>query len=75
MLHARENTLTKDKYAKYQMFKLLAAFGMSVIGFIGYLASPQGDAERKPGEQGMWLNGVKITKWHAIILWMGFFNW
>jgi hypothetical protein len=74
---AQAGTLSKQKYVKYQLLKMASAFGMSVIGFIGYLASaPSVDGENKHvGEQGLWINGIKINKWQGLLLWVSFFNW
>ncbi|KAF1830378.1 hypothetical protein BDW02DRAFT_507669 [Decorospora gaudefroyi] len=69
-------TLTKQKYAKYQMLKMTSAFGMSVVGFIAYLATaPVVEDKSHAGEQGMWLNGIKVNKWQGLMLWLNFFNW
>jgi hypothetical protein len=69
-------TLSKQKYVKYQLLKMAAAFGMSIVGFIGHVASTpaEGDAHRA-GEQGLWISGVKINKWQGLLLWLNFFNW
>jgi hypothetical protein len=75
---AQAGTLSKQKYVKYQLLKMASAFGLSVIGFIGYLASaPHVDdpAERHPGTQGLWINGIKINKWQGLLIWVNFFNW
>jgi hypothetical protein len=68
-------TLTKDRYAKYQLWKLLAGFAMYFIGFIGFVASPGGNEHQKGNEQGLWLNGVKCTSLHSSIIWLNVFNW
>jgi magnesium-transporting ATPase (P-type) len=75
--HAAAGTLSKQRYAKYQVLKMLAAIGMSIVGFIGYLASApaEADQDKHSGEQGMWLNGVKIGKWQSLLLWINFCNW
>ncbi|KAH7366593.1 hypothetical protein BKA66DRAFT_425078 [Pyrenochaeta sp. MPI-SDFR-AT-0127] len=74
-IRAINGTLTKDKYVKYQLFKIIAAAGLYVVGFIGHVASPGGNDVQKPGEQGLWIGGVKINKWQGLIIWMNFFNW
>lgn len=73
---AAAGTLSKQKYVKYQILKMAAAFGMSIIGFIGHVASTptEGDAHRA-GQQGLWISGVKINKWQGLLLWLNFFNW
>lgn len=76
--NAEAGTLSKQKYVKYQVLKMVAAIGMSFIGFIGYLASAPAEADQDvhhPGTQGMWLNGVKIGRWQGLLLWLNFFNW
>lgn len=75
---AEAGTLSKQKYAKYQMLKMASAFGMSIVGFIGYVSSAPAAADQdrqRPGEQGMWMNGVKIGTWQGMLLWLNFFNW
>lgn len=73
---AAQGILTKDKYVKYQLFKIIAAGGLYIIGFIAHLATPTGEKDvRRPGEQGLWIGEVKVNKWQAIIMWMSFFNW
>jgi hypothetical protein len=73
---AIDGTLSKQKYVKYQLFKMAAAFGMSIIGFIGHIASTpaQGDAHYA-GERGLWISGIKINTWQGMLLWLNFFNW
>lgn len=76
--HAEAGTLSKQKYAKYQVLKMVAAIGMSIIGFIGYIASAPAKAdqdEHYSGQEGLWLNGVKIGRWQSLLLWLNFFNW
>jgi hypothetical protein len=69
-------TLSKQKYVKYQLLKMAAAFGMAVVGFVGYLASaPTNGDKQHVGEQGLWLNGIKVNRWQGLILWLNFFNW
>ncbi|KAG9190433.1 hypothetical protein G6011_08521 [Alternaria panax] len=69
-------TLSKQKYVKYQLFKMAAAFGMSIVGFIGHVASTPTDGDaHHTGEQGLWISGVKINKWQGLLLWLNFFNW
>jgi hypothetical protein len=73
---AAAGTLSKEKYVKYQLFKMAAAFGMSIIGFIGHVAStPAEGDEHRVGEQGLWISGIKINKWQGLLLWLNFFNW
>jgi hypothetical protein len=73
---AQEGTLSKQKYVKYQLCKMAGAFGMSIIGFIAYVASSPSEGDKRfPGDQGLWLNGVKIDRWQGMILWLSFFNW
>lgn len=74
-IRAGNGTLTKDKYVKYQLFKLIAAAGLYVVGFIAFLASSGGNERQRPGEQGLWIGGVKINKWHGMIIWLNIFNW
>ncbi|CAA9957160.1 hypothetical protein P3342_000906 [Pyrenophora teres f. teres] len=72
-----DGTLSKQKYVKYQLFKMAAAIGLSVVGFIGHLASaPHGAGQgQKTGERGTWINGVRINTWMGLMLWINFFNW
>jgi len=75
-IRAKQGTLTKDKYIKYQLLKIFAAVGMSVLAFIASAATPKGPIDTKiPGQQGLWIGGVKVNKWQGMILWMVFFNW
>ncbi|KAJ4374851.1 hypothetical protein N0V83_001929 [Neocucurbitaria cava] len=71
---AANGTLGKDKYVKYQLFKIFAAAGLYVVGFVAFLASSGGNDTRKPGEQGLWIGGVKVNKWQGMIFWIHFFN-
>lgn len=73
---AAQGILSKDKYVKYQLFKIIAAAGLYFVGFIAHLASSSGEKEVKhPGEQGLWIGNVKVNRWQGMILWMNFFNW
>jgi hypothetical protein len=73
---ARTGTLTKQKYIKYQIFKMVAAFGLSFVGFIMWIAScPKEQRSLKPGESGLILGGVKINRYQGWILWIHTFNW
>jgi hypothetical protein len=73
---AQAGTLSKQKYVKYQLLKMASAFGLSVVGFIGYLASvPHVKDGRHHGEQGLWINGIKVNTWQGLLLWLNFFNW
>jgi hypothetical protein len=74
-IRAQNGTLTKKVYVKYQIIKLGSALALSVVGFIGHLASSGGDDARKPGQQGVWVGGVKLNKWHGMIILMNVFNW
>jgi hypothetical protein len=74
---AVQGILTKDKYAKYQLYKLLAAFAMGTVGWIMSLALSGGDTtnhQPKAGN-GLWLNGVKVNSFHWIIIWTNALNW
>lgn len=74
---AAAGTLSKQKYVKYQLFKMAAAIGLSVVGFIAHLASvPGNDGQgQKTGERGLWINGVRVNTWMGLMLWINFFNW
>ncbi|KAJ4359159.1 hypothetical protein N0V95_002411 [Ascochyta clinopodiicola] len=72
---AARGALTKDKYAKYQLWKIGAGFVMNSVGFVAFLVSPGGHDEQKPHENGMWIKGVKINTLQSIILWLSTFNW
>jgi hypothetical protein len=77
-IRAQAGTLSKQKYVKYQLLKMASAFGLSVVGFIGYLASaPHVDEGqgRHHAEQGLWINGIKVNRWQGLLLWLNFFNW
>jgi hypothetical protein len=68
-------SLTKDKYAKYQLVKMISAVGFAVVGFILFVITPNGHDTQEKGEQGLWMNGVKVNRYQGWILWMHFFNW
>jgi hypothetical protein len=72
---AAKGALTKDKYVKYQLLKMISAVGLYIIGFIAFVATPNGHDTQKVGEQGLWMNGVKVNRYQGWILWMHFFNW
>ncbi|RAR10730.1 hypothetical protein DDE82_001121 [Stemphylium lycopersici] len=75
---AAAGTLTRQKYAKYQLLKMAAAFGMSFVAFIAGVASAPAEGEqdvKRPGEQGLWISGVKIGVWQGLLMWLGVFNW
>lgn len=73
---AAQGTLTKDKYIKYQLLKIFAALGLSVVAFVASAATPKGPVDvKKPGDQGLWIGGIKVNKWQGMILWLVFFNW
>lgn len=72
---AAQGILTKDKYAKYQLWKLAAGFAMYFVAFIGFVATPSGNEQLGRNENGLVMNGNKITTFHSIILWTSTFNW
>lgn len=72
---AAQGLLTKDKYAKYQLWKIAAGFCTYFIGFIGFVATPGGDEKLGRNENGLIMNGVKINTFQSIILWTNTFNW
>lgn len=72
---AAQGVLTKDKYAKYQLWKLAAGFAMYFIAFIGFVATPGGNEQLGRHENGLVMNGVKINTFQSIILWTSTFNW
>lgn len=73
---AHKGLLSKDKYVKYQLFKIISAFGLYFVGFILYIASTlPGHGDQTPVSRGLFLGGVKINKYRGIILAMHFFNW
>lgn len=72
---ATQGVLTKDKYAKYQLWKIAAGFALYFVAFIGFAVTPGGKEKLGPHESGMIMNGVKITTFHSIILWTSTFNW
>jgi hypothetical protein len=74
---AARGILTKDKYAKYQLWKIIAGFVMYFIGFIAFVASPggEGDKSGRTHGNGLWIKGVKCNTLHSIILWLNTFNW
>ncbi|KAH8724457.1 hypothetical protein GQ44DRAFT_618221 [Phaeosphaeriaceae sp. PMI808] len=75
-LAAAQNALTKDKYTKYQLFKIISAFGVYFVGFIVSMifVHPASDPHG-PNEQGFWLGGVKVNRGQGCILWLHVFNW
>ena len=73
---ALKGELTKSKYVKYQVIKLASAFGLSIVGFIAFVAStPQNGERLRPGEQGLVFFGVKVNKYQGWSMWLNFFNW
>jgi hypothetical protein len=73
---AAKGLLSKDKYAKYQLWKIAAGFVMGFIAFIAFVVSPGGVEERKrPNENGMWIKGVKINTFQCMIIWLNTFSW
>jgi uncharacterized membrane protein len=72
---ARTGQLTKQKYVKYQVFKMIAAIGMYIVAFIAFLASTPSKPESHSRSQGLYIGGVHINKYQGWILWMHFFNW
>jgi len=73
---AAKGLLTKDKYVKYQLFKMISAVGLYIVGFILFVASsPSGNGEQTPVSHGLYLGGVRINRYRGWILWMHFFNW
>jgi len=73
---ALKGELTKSKYVKYQVIKLASAFGLSIVGFIAFVAStPQNPERLRPGEQGLVFFGVKVNRYQGWIMWLNFFNW
>jgi len=72
---AAQGVLTKDKYVKYQFWKIAAGFSTYFVAFIGFLASPHGDEKLGRNENGLIMNGVKINNFQSIILWTNTFNW
>lgn len=73
---AREAALTKEKYVKYALLKLFAAFGLAFVGFVLDIVSSDGECDKKrPGETGLWLRCIKVNKWQGMILWLNVFNW
>ncbi|KAF1923436.1 uncharacterized protein M421DRAFT_104425 [Didymella exigua CBS 183.55] len=67
--------LTKDKYAKYQLWKIAAGFVMYFIAFIAFTITPGGNEKLGRNESGLIMNGVKINTFQSIILWTSTFNW
>jgi hypothetical protein len=75
-LAASKGALTKDKYVKYQLLKMISAVGLYIVGFIAFLAStPKEGDSHKAGEQGLWIGGVKVNRYQGWIMWLHFFNW
>jgi hypothetical protein len=74
---AAQGLLTKDKYAKYQLYKLLAAFAMGTVAWIVSIAVSGGETTTNPPKtgNGLWLNGVKVNGFHWIIIWTNVLNW
>lgn len=72
---AVQGTLSKDKYAKYQLWKIAAGFAIYFIGFIAFVASPGGDEQLGRNENGLVLKGVKINTLQSVIMWLNTFNW
>ncbi|KAL6710612.1 hypothetical protein ACN47E_008660 [Coniothyrium glycines] len=72
----REGTLSKQRYVRYQLFKLFAAFGLSFVGFfLDFFTSDDNCDAKRPGENGLWIRCIKVNKWQGMIMWLNFFNW
>lgn len=67
--------LTKDKYAKYQLWKIVAGVVMYFIAFIGFTITPGGNDKLGRNGNGLIMNGVRVNTFHSIILWTSTFNW
>lgn len=67
--------LTKDKYAKYQLWKIAAGFIMYFVAFIGFAITPGGDDKLGRNENGLIMNGVRVNTFQSLILWTSTFNW
>jgi hypothetical protein len=73
---AKAGALTRQKFVRYQLFKIGAAVGLYVFGFIAFLVSvPNGKDDHMPGQQGLWINGVKVNTYQGWIIWLNIFNW
>jgi hypothetical protein len=72
---ARTGALTKQKYIKYQVFKMIAATGLYIVAFIAFLASTPAKPESHSRSQGLFIGGVHINRYQGWILMMHFFNW
>lgn len=72
---AAQGLLTKDKYVKYQFWKIAAGFCAYFVAFIGFVATPGGNDKLGRNENGLVMNGVKINAFQSIILWTNTFNW
>jgi hypothetical protein len=72
---ARTGALTKQKYVKYQVVKMVAATGAYIVAFIAFLASTPSEPESHSRRQGLFIGGVHVNKYQGWILWMHFFNW
>ncbi|KAF2622829.1 hypothetical protein BU25DRAFT_442891 [Macroventuria anomochaeta] len=72
---ATRGILTKDKYVKYQFWKVAGGFVMYFIGFIAFVASPGGNEKLSRNENGLVINGVKVNTLQSTILWLNTFNW
>lgn len=73
---AAQGTLSKDKYAKYQMCKIAAGFATYFVGFLAFLAAPGGNEQRKSAhDNGLWMNGIKINTLQSSIMWLSTSNW
>jgi hypothetical protein len=73
---AHQGALTKDKYVKYQLFKMIAAVAMYVVGFIAFVISSPNESDKlRDGEQGVVIGGVKLNRYQGWIMWLHVFNW
>lgn len=73
---AKKGMLSKDKYVKYQLFKIIAAAGLYVVGFIGFAMTRAGPQKSLfPGDSGLLMNGYIVNRWQGWILWLSVFNW
>ncbi|KAH6644295.1 hypothetical protein C7974DRAFT_407985 [Boeremia exigua] len=72
---AAQGILTKDKYMKYQFWKITAGFVMYFFAFVGFALTPHGNEKLGRNENGLVMNGVKVNNFQSIILWTNTFNW
>ncbi|KAF1915887.1 hypothetical protein BDU57DRAFT_408014, partial [Ampelomyces quisqualis] len=65
-LAAYNGALTKDRYVKYELFKMAVDVVMYIVSFSN---------KKRTGEQGVCIGGVKLNRYQGWIVWLHFLLW